>query len=461
MIKDILSGCRDQFPASAHTELRAQINRERAVSMLSGNIYGNTRSESCGVSARTLKNGVYGFASMAELSAESAAKVLRASAENAAFLDKHINKAKSGFPALSGGNFVMDVDVADPEQKIYVDLVRQMDDYIVRKCPGLAGRYVGVRSQSFEKMLMTGDGMNSHTILPRAMAMVELTVEGNSGTPVNVFDVLADGGTILMYAENPQIVFDKIDLVYERVMQKKSGIYPEAGVKTVVLAPEMAGMLSHEAVGHTVEADLVLAGSVAGSMLGKQVASEKISMTDFANTAFGKKVPLPVYVDDEGTKAVDAPLIKDGILVGYMNSRETASHSGVEPTGNMRAWDFSDEPLIRMRNTAILPGRDKLEDMIASVDDGYYLISSGNGQADATGEFMFGVTCGYEIKKGKLGRALLDTTVSGVAFDMLKTVDMVSDSVEWSAGGTCGKKQMMACSMGGPALRCKLLIGGR
>ena len=35
---------------------------------------------------------------------------------------------------------------------------------------------------------------------------------------------------------------------------------------------------------------------------------------------------------------------------------------------------------------------------------------------------MFGVTCGYEIKNGKLGRALLDTTVSGVAFDMLKTV---------------------------------------
>ena len=27
-----------------------------------------------------------------------------------------------------------------------------------------------------------------------------------------------------------------------------------------------------------------------------------------------------------------------------------------------------------MRNTAILPGRDKLEDMIASIDDGYYFL---------------------------------------------------------------------------------------
>ena len=129
--------------------------------------------------------------------------------------------------------------------------------------------------------------------------------------------------------------------------------------------------------------------------------------------------------------------------------------------GNARAYGFSDEPLIRMRNTAVHPGKDKLADMIASVDNGYYLTKTQNGQADTTGEFMFGVTMGYEIKKGKLGRALLDTTISGVAFDMLKTVDMVGDTVVWSSSGFCGKKQPMAVGMGGPALRCKVKIGGR
>ena len=154
-------------------------------------------------------------------------------------------------------------------------------------------------------------------------------------------------------------------------------------------------------------------------------------------------------------------LIKDGILTGYMNSRETAQHFGMEPGGNARAWLFSDEPLIRMRNTSVHPGTDKLEDMIASIDDGYYLIDSNNGQADTTGEFMFGVTLGYEIKNGKPGKALLDTTISGVAFEMLKTVDMVSDSVTWASSGFCGKKQPMPVGMGGPALRCKVMIGGR
>ena len=244
-------------------------------------------------------------------------------------------------------------------------------------------------------------------------------------------------------------------------MQKREGIYADAGEKTVVLGGMMTGMLAHEAVGHTVEADLVLGGSVAGPNLHKQVASEIVNLTDFAHTAFGKKTPLPVYVDDEGVEAKDAKIIENGILVGYMNNRESAQRFGMEPCGNARAWAFSDEPLIRMRNTAVLPGKDKLEDIIASVDDGYYLIDSSNGQADTTGEFMFGVSMGYEIKNGKLGRALLDTTISGVAFNMLKTVDMVSDEVVWSSSGFCGKKQPMPVGMGGPTLRCKVMIGGR
>ncbi len=133
----------------------------------------------------------------------------------------------------------------------------------------------------------------------------------------------------------------------------------------------------------------------------------------------------------------------------------------MEPTGNARAYLFSDEPLIRMRNTAIVPGTSKLEDMIASVEDGYYFIDTNNGQADTTGEFMFGVCMGYEIKNGKLGRALLDTTISGVAFEMLKTVDMVGDTISWSSSGFCGKKQPMPVGLGGPAIRCKITVGGR
>ena len=55
----------------------------------------------------------------------------------------------------------------------------------------------------------------------------------------------------------------------------------------------------------------------------------------------------------------------------------------------------------------------------------------------------------------------MDTTISGVAFDMLKSVDMVSDDMTWVSSGMCGKKQPMPVGMGGPAIRCKVNIGGR
>ena len=78
-----------------------------------------------------------------------------------------------------------------------------------------------------------------------------------------------------------------------------------------------------------------------------------------------------------------------------------------------------------------------------------------------TSEFMFAVTMGYEIKNGKLGKAIFDTTISGVAFDMLKTVSMVSDEMKWESAGMCGKKQPIPVGMGGPAIKCEINMGGR
>jgi TldD protein len=73
---------------------------------------------------------------------------------------------------------------------------------------------------------------------------------------------------------------------------------------------------------------------------------------------------------------------------------------------------------------------------------------------------MFGVNLGYEISRGRLGRAIRDTTVSGTALEVLASVDAVSDDMRWTASGYCGKKQPMVVSMGGPALRARAHLGG-
>jgi len=99
--------------------------------------------------------------------------------------------------------------------------------------------------------------------------------------------------------------------------------------------------------------------------------------------------------------------------------------------------------------------------MIGAIDRGYYLKRATNGQADLTSEFMFGVGCGYEIRNGRIGRAIRDTTISGIAFDVLRAVTHVGNEVTWSVGGWCGKKTPIAVGMGGPAIKTRLNVGGR
>ena len=461
MNRDIILKSKELFAAGVHTELRAQINKSQGVSIISGNLTGNASSEVSGLSARVYKNGVYGFSSMAECTYEAARAVLEAATDNAVFMDSRVRKGTDMFPSQRSGFVERYTSTDTPSQKRYIDFARSLDSYITEKYPSLSGRCVMVRADSMEKMLVTSDGCDGYTSMPRSYVYISMTGETSNGTPVELMTPIGGFGTFDTVFTSPEALYEKIDRIYEKIRQKQEGIYPEAGLKTCILGGELAGMLAHEAVGHTVEADLVLGGSVAAHNLGREVASPIVSMVDFAHTFRGEAVPLPVYVDDEGVEAIDAPLITNGILTGYMNNRETAHRFGMTPTGNARAYRFSDEPLIRMRNTAILPGTSKLEDMIASIDDGYYFVDTNNGQADTTGEFMFGICMGYEIKNGKLGRALLDTTISGVAFEMLKTVDMLSDTMTWASSGFCGKKQPMPVGLGGPAVKCKVTVGGR
>ena len=461
MLQDIIGAKRELFADGVQTVLRGHENRNRRVVLLKGNLVQNSRSEAAGISARVNNRGTFGFASIAEYSPEAAEKVIRAATENALSLGRHSGR-DIPLPASCGtGTIPLNAEIRDTDQKTIIEMCQAADQYIEKKYPDLTSRTVVYSEDSQDRIVYTSDAYNGHLVTPRCYVYVVMSSETKDGVPVELFKAFGGFGSFYDHFSDPAAMYPGIDGLYKKVMDKKEGVYAEAGYKTVVLGGMMGGMLAHEAVGHTVEADLVRGGSVAGPNLNRRVASDLVTMVDFAHTYRDGRAPLPVYLDDEGTKAEDDVLIRNGILVGYMNDRETAAEYGMKPLGNARGWSFADEPIIRMRNTCILPGKNTVEDLIASVEDGYYLIDSGNGQADLTGEFMFGVTCGYEIKNGKLGKALLDTTVTGIAFEMLKTVDMVSNEVEWSSSGFCGKKQPMAVGMGGPHMRCKIMIGGR
>ncbi|QVK17469.1 TldD/PmbA family protein [Mycoplasmatota bacterium] len=444
-----------------YTELRVQENKTLNMGFLNGNMVSNTKTSNNGVGARVYKNGSWGFASNSEIDDASVKEVLKAASNNALFLNSRLSLDKEFFPKTIGN---MEKDFRSNKHPLtqgeIKDYIKTIDNYIAEKYPNLTQRYVGVRGLSMEKSLITSDNSNFYSFVPTTSVVVQLVMM-KDGAPVNIYEVFGGAGEIQDQLNNPSDFYEDIDKLYKQLADKSEGVYPKAGLREIILDTNISGILAHEAIGHTTEADLVLGGSIASEYMNKQVASPLVSLVDFAHTYEGKTLTIPIYMDDEGTVAEDVVIIENGILKNYMHNKESARLFNTVPKGNARAWQFSDEPLIRMRNTAILPGESKLEDMIASIEDGYYLTKTSNGQADTTSEFTFAVTMGYEIKNGKLGKAIKDSTISGNAFDVLKSITAISDEMIWAgAGGMCGKKQPIPVGMGGPSIKCKVNIGG-
>ena len=445
-----------------YSELRYQENRDTRLTLLNGQLVNNLTQSSRGVSARAFDAGYWGFSSHSMATPAAAMKALDEAGRNARFLASR--SAKSAHLAAAPStrfdrSHASDARALPPGA--WIDFLKALDAWIAATYPGLQSRSLTLASLDMEKQFANSDGTLLRSMVPRAHIAVALTAPSSHG-PVQYREVRGGLGQLHdQISPDPASHHAWIDQVHSIACAKADGVLPRSGMHDVILDPDLAGILAHEAVGHTTEADIVLGGSVAGQCLGQRVGSELVSLVDFANTYDGVTCPQPVHVDDEGVTARDTVIIDRGVLQTFMHSRETAAHFGQIATGHARAFLFSDEPLIRMRNTAILPGTSKLAAMIESVDEGYYLTKPANGQADTTGEFMFGVSTGFEIRGGKLGRRLRETTISGVAFEMLKSVSMVSDDFSWESSGYCGKKQPMPVGMGGPALKCRVHVGGQ
>jgi TldD protein len=223
----------------------------------------------------------------------------------------------------------------------------------------------------------------------------------------------------------------------------------------------MVGLIAHEAIGHMVEADFVLSGSITKDKIGQKVASEKVTLVDSGQSNNAENAAGTIAVDDEGVVASRTVIIEKGVLKSFLHNRETAFHFGSEPTGNARAFEYNDEPLIRMRNTFIEPGSERFSDMIKETRHGYLVKGARNGQADANGEFMFGFQEMYSIEKGEIKELLRGASISGSAFEVLKSVDMVANDFRYDIGtGYCGKYQPAKVDGGGPHIRCTAIVGG-
>ncbi|RKY18734.1 MAG: TldD/PmbA family protein [Planctomycetota bacterium] len=447
-----------------YIELRYHGKRTRSVAVEQGRVDQAKMAEHSGVGVRVLAHGTWGFASTDRLepaAVRRAVDAARRAAVSSAADRKH--KIEALPPAnLAVGRFDCDGydELAARPLDQTLELVLAMEAQARESSPSITSAGCGYAEIFEEKGIVTSDGARAWTRIVRPEFRVsavaskggEIQRASESIGVTGAWDCLFGKQAAAAYAE--QAAAGAVDLL--------SAGYPEGGRKRVLLSPALVGLLTHEAIGHTVEADFVASGSCAAGKLGQRVASELVTLCDSGASEHHPGAGGTLRVDDEGVLAGRTVIIQDGVLASYLHDRESAARFGVAPTGNARAWEYDDEPLIRMRNTYIEPGQSTLEQLIAGIDDGLMLDGPRNGQADANGEFMFGTARAWPIKNGKRGALMRGVNISGIAFDVLRSVDGVSGEFQWDLGsGHCGKGQPAKVDAGGPWLSCQVLVGGR
>ena len=232
------------------------------------------------------------------------------------------------------------------------------------------------------------------------------------------------------------------------------------GVYDVITDPSISGLIAHEAFGHGVEMDqFVKDRALAKQFVGKYVASPICNMRDGAASTFST---ASYFFDDDGVLAQDTQIIKDGILVSGISDLVSATELGTVPTGNGRRQSYKRKAYSRMTNTFFEPGKDKLDDMIASIKHGYMLFETNNGMEDPKNwQIQCTAEYGIEIVDGKLTDNYVSPVVmSGSVPELLKSISMVSDDFQIIGAGSCGKgyKEWVRVSDGGPALKVRVKL---
>jgi TldD protein len=444
-------------------ELRYHRKKSRSAGVENGRVEIATARHREGVGVRVIEDGSFGYASCGSADKpQVAAAIERARAAARASAGKRRERL-APFPAadLVRGHFEGQ-DVAECDAKPFeakVELAKEMESKARASAPSISSATCVYTEMFEEKAIVTTDGASASFTIVRPEFRIAAVAMKNGERQVGARSVGATGGWSCLFRREgaEQLAEQSAQTAVDLLSARR----PEGGRRTVILAPSIVGLLVHEAIGHTVEADFVSAGSVAAGKLGQRVASDLVTLCDSGQSDLVEGAAGSIPVDDEGVRAGRTVIIQNGILSSYLHDRESAARFGVAPTGNARAFEYSDQTLIRMRNTYLQPGNDTLESMIATTSDGFLLEGPRNGQADATGEFMFGVERAYRIKGGKLGELVRGVTLSGIAFDVLMTVDAVSREFRWDLGaGYCGKGQPAKVDAGGPYVRCQALLGG-
>jgi TldD protein len=411
-----------------------------------------------GVGIRTVKGDQVGYAFTQELTQEA---MLTAAATAATIADQTAVPVAKLFVALRLADYYpggATLGAAPLSSKL--QLVQGTND----RCFSLSKAIVKVSAGLFDQqkriLVVRSDGCKAEDLQPRTYLYANAVAEKDGRREQAGWNF---GGRRDLSFFTPTRVADLAQKVVDNALILFEAAQPPAGEMPVVLGPGVTGILLHEAIGHGMEADFNRKKtSTYSAMLGKAVAESSVTIVDDATNP---ELTGSINVDDEGTPGERTVLVEDGVLRSYLHDRISAQHYGVAVTGNGRRESYQHYPVPRMRNTYMLAGKAKPEDVIGSVKRGIYVLDVANGQVKiGEGDFAFYVSQGRMIEDGKLTAPIKDVNIMGNGPKMLRNVSMVANDLELYLGGagSCGKSgQSVPVGFGLPTCLVKsMTVGG-
>ena len=263
--------------------------------------------------------------------------------------------------------------------------------------------------------------------------------------------------------QNVEGFYEKARSAAQKAVELLAAPPVTGGKYTVITDPLLTGVFTHEAFGHLSESDFIYQNPRMQEImqLGKRFGVQGLNIIDDGSLPGGLGTH---QYDYEGVPTRKNYLIKDGILVGRLHSRETAAKMGETVTGNSRAVHFQHPPIVRMTNTYLDQGKAAFEDMIKDIKLGVYAIKAFGGET-AMEMFTFSAAYGYMIRNGEVAELVRDVVLTGNVFETLKNIDQIGNDLAWepSGPGGCGKndQQPLRVGLGGPHIRIQnCVVGG-
>ncbi|MBI3323264.1 MAG: TldD/PmbA family protein [Candidatus Omnitrophica bacterium] len=435
-----------------YADLRWVEERHEELIVQNGQVHHVSTSESEGVCVRLLLRGTWGYASSSRFDREG----LRHTADKALEMARAVaqdSRAKVKLrplePVRASYRTPLEVDPFEVETQKKIDYLLWAA-HVLKDHPNIRTATATLEFFRTDKLFCSTEGSLIEQRIVESGGMLEATASLDGEVQRRSFPT-ANGCSLAQagyeHVKQLDLVGQAARVRGEAVALLRAKECP-AGVATVILMPDQLILQLHESCGHPAELDraLGLELSFAGGsfltpdLLGKfRYGSAHVNVTADATAPAGCGT---FGYDDEGVPAQRVPIIREGVFVGYLSSRETAAQIGRASSGAMRADGWDAIPIVRMTNVNLEPGSATLQELIRDTQRGILMATNKSWSIDDKRlNFQFGTEIGWEIRGGKLGQVLKNPVYTGITPEFWGSCSGVAGRAEWQMYGVpnCAK----------------------